>query len=163
MRYDQGLKKDEVVVLDVSDHEFEQMIEFDYRERLAEAAEGENVYRRLPQEILDDINEEDFKSWRKHNRRLVNRKSKNEETAELDMMDLTVDDTQRQSHQREEGYEELCQKIRSRLTPRQAEMIIAIYLDGMRICDYAEEMGDKPNNVMHRIKRAKKLLKENLF
>ena len=35
-------------------------------------------------------------------------------------------------------------------------------LDEVPIVDYARELGGKPNNVMHRLKCTKKILKENL-
>ena len=39
---------------------------------------------------------------------------------------------------------------------------IAIHLDGYSINDYAARIGDDPNNISHRLKRAEKKLREIL-
>lgn len=59
-------------------------------------------------------------------------------------------------------YEICCDKIRQILKLDAAEMVIAIALDGMKAAEYAELIGDKPNNVSHRYRAAIKKLKENL-
>ena len=165
LKYDQGIKTNEVVELEVPTHEFEEMIEFDYQERLAKADEGETVERRTPQEILDEMNRGEYNSWQTHNKRHTVGASSMEEGEEANIIDLLEDRSQLEAYERQEDYEEQCQRIRNefKLKPDQADMVIAICLDGMAVKDYAEEIGDKPNNVMHRLKRAKKLLKENLF
>lgn len=58
-------------------------------------------------------------------------------------------------------YEEYCKKIRAAVKPAQAEMLIAIALDGMTVADYAELIGDKPNNVSHRYRAALKKLEKS--
>lgn len=58
-------------------------------------------------------------------------------------------------------YEECCKKIREAVKPAQAEMLIAIALDGMTVADYAELIGDKPNNVSHRYRAAIKKLQKS--
>ena len=58
-------------------------------------------------------------------------------------------------------YETCCDKIRQILKPGAAELVIAIALDGMKAAEYAELIGDKPNNVSHRYRAAIKKLKEN--
>jgi DNA-directed RNA polymerase specialized sigma24 family protein len=59
-------------------------------------------------------------------------------------------------------YEACCEKLRTILKPDQAEMIIAIHLDGMTVQEYAAKIGDKSNNVSHRLKRTEKKLREIL-
>lgn len=58
-------------------------------------------------------------------------------------------------------YDECCKKIRAAVKPAQAEMIIAIALDGMTVADYAELIGDKPNNVSHRYRATLKKLEKS--
>ena len=50
--------------------------------------------------------------------------------------------------------------IRSHLTPAQADMVIAIALDGYTVGEYAERIDDEPNNVSHRYRRAINKLKK---
>lgn len=45
-------------------------------------------------------------------------------------------------------------KIREAFPKETAEMLIAIALDGMMVEEYAVKIGDKPNNVSHRYRRA---------
>lgn len=59
-------------------------------------------------------------------------------------------------------YEECCKIIRAAVKPAQAEMLIAIILDGMEVEEYAESIGDNANNVSHRYRRALKKL-EKIF
>lgn len=58
-------------------------------------------------------------------------------------------------------YEEYCKKIRAMLKPAQADMVIAIALDGLTVAEYAAVIGDKPNNVSHRYRAAIKKLEKN--
>ena len=50
--------------------------------------------------------------------------------------------------------------IRSHLTPAQADMVIAIALEGKTATEYARLIDDEPNNVSHRYRRALKKLKK---
>lgn len=59
-------------------------------------------------------------------------------------------------------YETCCKKICAAVKPAQAEMLIAIILDGMTVEEYAESIGDNANNVSHRYRRALKKL-EKIF
>jgi DNA-directed RNA polymerase specialized sigma24 family protein len=52
--------------------------------------------------------------------------------------------------------------LRRALKPDYADMIIAVHLDGLSLIEYAAMIGDKPNNVSHRLQRAEKKLKEIL-
>ena len=61
-------------------------------------------------------------------------------------------------------YEEVCRNIRSILAgkPAWAEAIIAIYLDGVSVNDYADRVGVKDASaVSHWLRRAEKKLKES--
>lgn len=59
-------------------------------------------------------------------------------------------------------YAMYCEKIRAAVKPAQAEMLIAIILDGMTVEEYAESISDNANNVSHRYRRALKKL-EKIF
>lgn len=50
--------------------------------------------------------------------------------------------------------------IRSHLTHAQADMVIAIALEGKTATEYAKLIDDEPNNVSHRYRRALKKLKK---
>ena len=57
-------------------------------------------------------------------------------------------------------YEECCETLRNLLKPAQADMVIAIALDGYTVGEYAERIDDEPNNVSHRYRRAINKLKK---
>lgn len=162
LKYHRGIKKDEVITLEVPEQELEQMLEYDYQLRSATAADGEVVERQTAQEFFDELNREELSSWRKHNRRLIPVKAEDEESSEMDIMDLVVDNSQEKERQRQEDYEMQCQFIRSVLKTEQAEMMIAIALDGMTLMEYATEMEDEYNNVFRRYKRTLEILRKKL-
>ncbi|MEW6927984.1 sigma-70 family RNA polymerase sigma factor [Trueperella pyogenes] len=57
---------DDFITLDVAEDAFTEMIQRDQEERSAEA--GHPVDARTPQEIIDDLNRDDYNSWHQHNR-----------------------------------------------------------------------------------------------
>ena len=162
LKYDRGTKTNEVVALEVPAHEFEEMIEFDYQERLAKADEGEVTRRRTAQEILDEMNRREYNSWQSHNRRSASYQNKANEADDMDTMDLLPDASQMEEMQKNDNYEIQCQKIRELLKPDQAKMIIAICLDGMRVKDYADMIQGNRKRVSERLNYAKGLLKDAL-
>lgn len=162
MKYDQGVRREEVVILEVPEKELEKMVEIDYQQRLEQVVSDEVVLKRAPQEILNEMNRQERNSWQTHNRRLVSLKKESNEGSEINTMDLIADVSQEEARQRQELYDELCQKVRQLLKPEHADMIIAICLDRMAIKDYAAKIGDKPNNVTQRFKRVKTILKKIL-
>ena len=164
LKYDQGIKANEVVELEASDQEFEVMIENDYRQRLANASEDEVIERRTPQEILDELNRGEYNNWRRHHRYIDESPTfyEDDQVDGLDAIDMVPDYSQMEATQRNEDYEEQCQKIRDVLKADHANMVIAICLDGMRIKEYAEEINDVPNLVTQRLRTAKRILRERL-
>ena len=159
LMYD-GKSNLEIVKLDVPAQEFKKMIEFDYQERLASAADGEVIRKRTPQEILDEINRKEYNSWQKHNRRKVSLQQIDEDDFEMNALDLVSDFSQVETHRKQEEYEAVCKKIHELLKPEQAEMIIVICLDGVSVNDYAVRINDRPNNVSKRYNRLKRILRE---
>ena len=162
LKYDQGIKNEDVVALEVSEQEFEQMIEFDYQERLANAKEGEVTHRRTPQEIFNELNRAERNSWQTHNRRSTSYQNEMGKADDMDTMDMLPDYSQLEEIQKNEDYDEQCQRIRNefKLKPGQADMIIAICLDGMRVKDYAEQIGITAKQATDRLSYAKQILRE---
>ena len=166
IKYDQGVKKEEIVILEVPEKELEKMMEIDYQNRLAEAHHDESVEMRAPAQIIEEWNRQEYNAWRRHHRYLcklpivINKD--NECFAEINQLDLLADDSEEKERHKQVEYATTCQKIRRVLKPEQAEMIIAICIDGMSVKEYAAKIGDKPNNVTQRFKRVKSILKEIL-
>jgi len=163
LKYDQGIKKEEVVHLEIPIEEFEEMLENDYQYRLANAVDGEMIERRTAQEFFDDMNRNELNSWRKNNRRLISVKTEDEESSEMDMMDLIVDDSQARQYQKQEDCEALCQEIRQLLKPKQAEMIITIDIDGMGVKDYATQKNLNPKRVSEQLNYTRGVLRKKLL
>jgi len=158
MKYDQGIKKEEIVTLEISEKQLEKMVEIDYQQRLASACSDEVVLKRTPIEIIEDWNRQEYNAWRRHHRYInahVTMFGKEEK-------ETFVDHLWEEERERQDDYEDVCQKIRQVLKPEQAEMIIAICIDGMPVKDYAHKVGDKPNNVTQRLVRIKSVLKKIL-
>ena len=165
LKYDQGIRKDEVNRFDIPAHEFEAMIEYDYQERLRQASRGEVIKRRTPQEIFDEMNREERNSWQTLNRHQhqfsVKSALENEGGVECHTMDRFSDTSQIEMLESWADYEAICQLIRhSSLTSKQADLIIAICLDGMRVNDYAKKLNENPKNISKRYVRAKTHLKK---
>lgn len=83
-----------------------------------------------------------------------------EDDASFDIMDYlnTYDPTE--DYEKDFEYEACCERIRAAVKPAQADMLIAIILDGMAVEEYAESIGDTANNVSHRYRRALKKLEK---
>lgn len=61
-------------------------------------------------------------------------------------------------HEREQEYQCVCEFIRQHLKPENADLFIAIAIDGISQVDYAARLGVSPNNISKRYNRAKKKL-----
>ena len=154
IKYDQGVKKEEIVTLEVSEKELEKMVELDYQQRLASTSSGEMVLKRTPEEIIEEWNRQEYNDWRRHHRYLERYATifEKEEQSEI------ADNIQEKERKKQEDYDDICQKIRQILKSEQADMIIAIYIDGMSVKGYARKINDRPNNVTQRLKRVKRVL-----
>lgn len=134
------------------------------------ADESEGDYeKRVQKEIEVEFNRPDYNNWHQHDRHLGNSKAQpNDETDGLDTVEPLMDevinpqifykDTIERENQWE--YEAICMKVREVLKPNIADMVIAIALDGQTVAEYAASIGDKPNNVSHRYRRAINTLKK---
>ncbi len=106
------------------------------------------------EELLDEINRNDFNNWRKELRYRVDNVV-NVDGVEISIFDSIADD------RAVVGEITIEDKIRVKLedNPDWAEVIIRIELDGYSIKDYAEELGKDPSGIGKMLKRAKKYLK----
>jgi len=159
MKYDRGIKKDEVVTLEIPNHEFEQMIENDYQQRQADVADGEIVERRTAQEILDEMNRLEYNSWQTHKRNTISFDNEEFKTNGVNLFD-SPDYSQAEEIKKQEDYEEKCQWLRQELNSEQAEMMIAISLDGMSVAEYANMIKDNPKRVSERFNYTKGVLRK---
>lgn len=170
IRYD-----DQITTVDVPEEEFTLMIEVDYEQRLEKAKEPSSVQRRSPQDIIDELNKADYNNWHKHNRRWDGEAVPSSIYGGKKHISSDVDDSGEKHHfdmdefpdlasmarQRDaERDEELRTWIRKKLKPDYAEMLIAIHLDGLTPMEYADRIGDKANNISHRLQRAEKKFEE---
>jgi hypothetical protein len=165
LKYDQGIKKEEVVTLEVCEKDLERMMENDYQQRLACASSEEVVLKRNPEELIKEMNRQEYNAWRRHHRYIDARSTtfeKDNEGSEIDMMDTLADHSWERERQKQEEYEEICQQIRQILKPKQANMIIAICIEGMPVIDYALKIDDTPKRVYDRFYYTQKVLKESL-
>ena len=170
--------EDQVTTIDIPDEDFTVMVQLDYQDRLAGADDPSSITPRSPQEIMDErFNRPDYNNWRKHWRHtdadpvpttaggMCLSSSFDEDSPERAggfTMDDFPDIAGAAAQANSENYEALCEYLRSVLKPDYAEMIIAIHLDGLSHIEYAALVGDKPNNISHRLQRAEKNLKEIL-
>jgi DNA-directed RNA polymerase specialized sigma24 family protein len=61
---------------------------------------------------------------------------------------------------KKEEYEHICEIIRKALKEKQAELLIAIVLDGVTVTEYAEREGVSVSAISHRLDTAKKNFKK---
>ena len=168
--------ENQVTTIQVPEDDFTVMIEMDYQERCATAEAPSFVERRTPQEILDtEINRPDYNNWHRHWRHTDGDAIPPRLDHKAGFLSRDPDETGEPHHytvedfpdadgpfrqKKKESYEEMCSLLRQVLKPSYADMVIAIHLDGMKIVDYAALIGDKPDNVSHRLIRAEKKLKK---
>ena len=163
MKYYEGLGKTEKVTFYISEQEAKRMVEKDYHLRLAEADGTEIVLKRTAQEIFDEVNRQERNSWEKHHRHLTFLHTKETSIHALGdhTLEMVADNSQLEKLKQQADYEALCQKIYKLLKPEQADMMIAICLDGLAVKDYAAKIGEKPNNVSKGFNRAKRILRKS--
>ena len=170
IRYD-----NHVTTLDVPEEDFTIMIQADCAERRAAAEDPASVGPRTPQEIMDEeFNRPDYNNWHRHWRHVDDAAVPQRldhlrgylpvrDYAGDEMHHYTIEDFPETSRlpeaEKRESYRETCATLRRVLKPSYAETLIAIHLDGLSLIEYAARIGDSPNNVSHRLKRAEKKLK----
>ncbi|AAS39308.1 sigma-70 family RNA polymerase sigma factor [Bacillus pacificus] len=153
------------IYLEVPDEDFTLMIDADYEDRLSSVEEKETVARRSPQEIMDErFNKPEYNNWHKFDRHRGMPKKpfrKDDESEDAtDHMDYFPDNTDEVTREKQEEYEYLCEIIRKTLKEKQAELLIAIFLDGVSVTEYAEREGVSKSAISHRLDTAKKNFKK---
>ena len=153
------------IYLEVPEEDFTLMIDADYEDRLSSVEDKETVTRRSPQEIMDErFNKPEYNNWHKFDRHRGMPKKpfrKDDESEDAtDHMDYFPDNTDEVTREKQEEYEYLCEIIRKTLKEKQAELLIAIFLDGVSVTEYAEREGVSKSAISHRLDTAKKNFKK---
>lgn len=166
--------------MEIPDGDYTLMLDADYEMRLAEAPEHkkEGVIRcNTIQEMFDLMNKTEYNNWHKFDRYFhdpekgksaiggqvfFTRREDEEGSAEgvRSVVDYIPDHSDELKRGQVEEYEYICDIIRKTLKPDQAELIIAIYLDGIPATEYADKKGVSKSAISHRLNTAKKNLKK---
>ena len=160
IRYDEKITN-----LEISEEDVTVLIDTDYEDRLAAAEDKEIIERRSPQEIMDELyNKPDYNNWHKFDRHrgMPKKPYRKDEQAEdkTDHMDYIPDYSDEERREEKLEYESVCELIHKTLKPDQAEIIIAIYLDGISVTEYAENEGVSVSAISHRLNTAKRNFKK---
>lgn len=161
--------ENELQVLDLNEEDTEKLW-------VSLSLEGEGLSQEEREKLIqktweERFNKPDYNNWHKETRHIGFSKAmpgKDDDEEDLDssepLMSEVADDRIFRKDELErkerEDYEDWCDRIRAAMKPDYAEMIIAIHLDGMEPCEYAESIGEKPNTLNHRLQRAEKKFKE---
>ncbi|WP_207369530.1 sigma-70 family RNA polymerase sigma factor [Heyndrickxia coagulans] len=148
--------ENKLMTLEVADEDFTLMIEADYEDRLSSAEDKETVTRRSPQEIMDErFNKPEYNNWHKFDRHRGMPKKPfrkdDQEVDETDHMDYFPDYSDEMAREKKEEYEHICEIIHNALKKKQAELLIAIVLDGVSVTEYAEREGVSVSAISHRL------------
>lgn len=163
--------------MEVPDEDFTVMIDVDYEDRLSSPEDKETMTRRSPQEIMNErFNKPEYNNWRKFDRhsattttprRLDGKRGRikvsddfDSENEKKNTIDLYPDTLDEEFREKQAEYDCVCDIIRKTLKPNQAELIIAIYLDGIPVTEYAEREGVHKSAISHRLETAKKNFKK---
>jgi len=118
----------------------------------------------IQEKFNEEFNKPEFNNWRKHNRRLSMPKKPfrkdDQEVDETDHMDYFPDYSDEMAREKKEEYEHICEIIRKALKEKQAELLIAIVLDGVSVTEYADREGVSVSAISHRLDTAKKNFKK---
>ena len=139
-----------------------------------EETEQEEKERRIQEAFDEQFNRPEYNNWHKFDRhRGYSKAQPGEDSIEDEigssepLMDEVADDRifrkYEIEHEKKEDYEAVCQWVRKVLVkkPEWADAVIAVYLDGEMIREYAAHIGADENNITQKLKRAKKKLREN--
>ena len=170
IRYDE-----QVTTIDVPEEDFTVMVQMDYEERIINAENPDSVKPRTPQEIMDErMNRPDYNNWHRqwrhtdgeaipprldHKAGFLSRDPDGAGEPHQYSIDDFPDTAGPLYQMKKENHEATCALVRHVLKPAYADMVIAIHIEGIKIVEYAAMIGDKPDNVSHRLKRAEKKLK----
>lgn len=139
--------------------------------------EGEGLSQKEKEELIQETWEEqynrpDYNQYHRETRHIdptPKRKKMNgirgyicgdEDDQSFNIMDYLTAHDPISNFEKKFDYEECCDRIREAVKPEQADMLIAIILDGMKPAEYAAITGDTANNVSHKYRRALKNLQK---
>lgn len=157
--------ENEYQTLEVENVELEKWLNISISE---EESQGD-YEKRIQEEIEVKFNRPDYNNWHRHNRhsgdaKVVKKDGEIEINTEEAIKEKAVDEsayTKCIDETKEQfDYEYYCDLLYKNLKPATAEMVIAIVIDGLTVSEYAEKIGDEPNNVSHRYRRAINKLKK---
>ncbi len=167
--------EDKVTTLEVPDEECTVMIETDYQKRRNKADDPSTIVPRTAQEILDEeLNRPDYNNWHRHNRhssptvhaprldgkRGVYLAADDTYTPPTNTIEEFPDTAAQLMKELTENYDDVCAVIRSALKPKQAELLIAVHLDRVRVTDIALQEGVTVGAITHRLETAEKNFKK---
>lgn len=153
--YESNFKKD-YTWLDTGDADLTVMIENDYQERLAKAAEGEIVERRDPQAILDETSKEIYNSHHRYARRSVVASAFDPEGNRFRSAENPEDIVIRKE---DAG---VLRAAMAQLPARQRKLLEDIFFEGYSQKELADAKGIRENSLSDRKKRALASLKKIL-
>ena len=159
------LYDNKLTYLEVPDEDCTVLIDADYEDRLSSTEEKEIVSRRSAQEIMDErFNKPDYNNWHKFDRHRGQPKKQfrkdGEDEDETDGIDTLPDNSDEEFRNRQYDYEYICEIIRNNLKAKQAELLIAIVLDGISVSEYAKREGVTVSAISHRMETAIKNFKK---
>ena len=119
----------------------------------------------MVQEAFDvEFNRPDYNSWHKLHRHWGNPETKGDSDEKDYNNGLGINDGYEQFAEEEKRWEEeeVREKVRTMLPPLQADAVIAVYLDGVSVTEYAAAQGVTKSSISQRLATAKKKLKNIL-
>lgn len=129
---------------------------------------SEEEIRQLIQDRIDvQFNRPEYNEWHRETRHLgfAKKPSKKEDDEPFlgDVMDTFADSSDEEMRERQYQDEAIRGWFDEMLKPKEAEMATALILDGYSVEGFAEEIGDKANNVSHRwVRLREKILNKYL-
>lgn len=157
--------ENKVTYLEVPDEDCTVMIDADYQDRLLNANDKDAISRRSIQEIMDErFNRSDYNNWHKFDRHRGEPKKKFRKDDEIedamDIMDTLGENADEDDRNQIYEYNDICDRLRSNLKQKQAELLIAIYLDEVPVREYAKLKGVSVSAISHQLETAKKNFKK---
>ncbi len=110
------------------------------------------------------FNRPDYNSWHKHHRHWGNPETRDDPGEKDYNNGLGINDGYDQFAEEEKRWEEeeVREKVRAMLPPLQSDALIAVYLDGVSVTEYAAAQGVTKSSISQRLATAKKKLKNIL-
>ena len=154
--------EEKIQTIELNDEETEQM--WVSLSLVGEGLSKSNKERLIQDAFNDKYNKPEYNNWHKFDRHRGMPKKpfrKDDESEDAtDHMDYFPDNTDEETREKQAEYEYFCEIIRKTLKPKQAELLIAIALDGISVTEYAKREGVSKSAISHRLDTAKKNFKK---